>query len=192
MRPSRFSLSPPVAPASLDAAPLLRRRQLALTLGGVALLTASAQVSLPLAPWGVPFTLQAHMVLALAVGLGRRPAVAAVVAYLTLGALGAPVFAGLSGGALHLMGPRAGYLWSFIATAWWMGGGRQPAALWRWASASMLTLAGGWLGLVPWLGATGAWAAGVAPFWLADLAKATALWLAFAIASASSRQKSAT
>src|SRR5690242_2967503 len=76
--------------------------------GGVALLSALAQVVIHL-PWTpVPITGQTFGIALLALSWGRKRAVAAMVSYLAIGALGVPVFAlgqtGLS------FGPTMGYL----------------------------------------------------------------------------------
>ena len=84
------------------------------------LLAVSAQISIPFYP--VPFTLQTITVLFLAYVLGKRLAVATVLAYLLEGCCGLPVFAGFSGGARVLLGsPSCGYLWGFIGTAYCAG-----------------------------------------------------------------------
>ena len=78
----------------------------------VALLAVSACVALPLGP--VPFTLQTLVIAMLPVALGGRDALVAMACYLAFGALGLPVFSGLSGGAAHVLGPTGGYLWGFL------------------------------------------------------------------------------
>ena len=78
----------------------------------VALLAVSACVALSLGP--VPFTLQTLVVAMLPVALGGGDALVAMACYLALGALGLPVFSGLSGGAAHVLGPTGGYLWGFL------------------------------------------------------------------------------
>jgi biotin transport system substrate-specific component len=62
-------------------------------------------------------TLQPLAVLAVGGILGAAGGVAALTAYLVLGALGLPVFAGGSGGVLHLVGPTGGYLLAFPLAA---------------------------------------------------------------------------
>ena len=90
------------------------RQGLAL-IAGVALLTLSAKIRIPLGP--VPITLQTFAVLALATTLGPRLAVATMLAYLGAGAAGLPVFAGTPErgiGLAYMMGPTAGYLAGFL------------------------------------------------------------------------------
>lgn len=82
---------------------------------GVGLLTAAAQIALPL-PWTpVPLTGQTFGVLLLALLWGRNRALAAVGAYLALGAFGFPVFA--KGGSGLLLGPTLGYLVGMVLAA---------------------------------------------------------------------------
>ena len=91
-----------------------------------ALMALCAWISVP-AP--VPFTLQTFA-LFLAPGLlGGKLGMAAVGAYLLLGAAGLPVFAGFSGGIGVLLGATGGFLLGFLLTALVMWG--AEAALGR-------------------------------------------------------------
>ena len=65
-------------------------------------------------PGPVPFTLQTFAVFAAAELLGGRMAFRAVSAYLVMGAVGLPVFSGMTGGLGVLLGPTGGYLWGFL------------------------------------------------------------------------------
>lgn len=68
-------------------------------------------------PGEISFTLQTMGVF-LAVGLlGGRRGTAAVLVYILLGAMGAPVFSGFRGGAGALLGPTGGYIIGFLASA---------------------------------------------------------------------------
>lgn len=68
-------------------------------------------------PTTVPFTLQTFAVF-LAVGvLGGKLGTISVVVYILLGAIGAPVFAGFSGGFDKIIGPTGGYIIGFIFSA---------------------------------------------------------------------------
>ena len=78
----------------------------------VALLAVASSITVPLGP--VPFTLQTLVVAMLPIAVGGRDALVAVACYLLLGALGLPVFSGLSGGLAHVAGPTGGYLWGFF------------------------------------------------------------------------------
>jgi len=78
---------------------------------GVALLFACSQIEIPFKP--VPITLQTMGVMLIGLTFTRRNASAAVLSYLALGALGAPVFAGFSGGIPTLLSTTGGYLMGF-------------------------------------------------------------------------------
>ncbi len=68
-------------------------------------------------PYTVPFTLQTLAVFLTAALLGTKRSVLAVIAYILLGAAGAPVFQGFSGGIGVLFGTTGGYIIGFIFTA---------------------------------------------------------------------------
>ncbi len=78
----------------------------------VALCALLAQVMLPLPPVPANLTLLAVHLCALMLPLKHTLAV--VAAYLLLGALGVPVFAGMAGGPGVLMGPTGGYLLGYL------------------------------------------------------------------------------
>lgn len=78
----------------------------------VAIMAVSAWVTVPLGP--VPFTLQMFAITFAIVMLSPKECMAAIVLYLAIGALGAPVFSGMSGGIAKLMGPTGGFLWGYI------------------------------------------------------------------------------
>lgn len=94
-------------------------RHAALILAGSALVALLAQVSIPMMP--VPITGQSLGVLLVGMLLGARRGGLAMAAYLAQGAAGLPVFAGFTGGAAHLMGPTAGYLFAFVPAAMVVG-----------------------------------------------------------------------
>ncbi len=106
---------------STSALPVSPRVAFGLRLAGIAMGTlavaAAAQVAVPVPLSPVPMTLQPLAVLAVGGLLGGASGVAALTAYLALGALGFPVFAGGAGGALHLVGPTGGYLLAFPVAA---------------------------------------------------------------------------
>jgi biotin transport system substrate-specific component len=97
------------------------RREVILILGGSLLiaLAAQLQILLPFSP--VPVTGQTFAVLLLGALYGSRRGPATVVTYLTLGAIGLPVFAGGAAGLARLVGPTAGYLVGFVAAAFAVG-----------------------------------------------------------------------
>ncbi|KAA3648467.1 MAG: biotin transporter BioY [Chloroflexi bacterium] len=80
-----------------------------------------AQVSVQLGFTPVPITGQTLGVLLLGAAFGARRAAASVLLYLAEGALGAPVFAGGTGGVAVLAGPTAGYLAGFVVAAFVVG-----------------------------------------------------------------------
>lgn len=82
---------------------------------GTALIAALSQISLSIGP--VPFTLQTLAIGLIACLYQPKEAIASVALYLTLGAIGLPVFAGFAGGFASLFGPTAGFLWGFLAYA---------------------------------------------------------------------------
>ena len=89
-------------------------RDLARVAMGVALIAVCSWLSIPMT---VPFTLQTFAVCLITALFGLRLGLWTVACYLLLGAVGAPVFAGFSGGMAALMGPTGGYLVGFLFTA---------------------------------------------------------------------------
>ena len=65
-------------------------------------------------PGAVPFTMQTFGVFAAVELLGGRRGVWAVAVYLLMGAVGLPVFSGMTGGFGILLGQTGGYLWGFL------------------------------------------------------------------------------
>ncbi len=85
---------------------------------GAIFLFACAQMSIPLEP--VPISLQTMGLMIIALLYNMPTGIASVVAYLTAGALGAPVFTGYSAGAHVLVGTTGGYLVGFVACVYVM------------------------------------------------------------------------
>lgn len=84
------------------------------------ILTAfSAQVAIPVLP--VPFTLQTMIVLLAGAFLGAKNGALSQLLYLGMGAIGFPVFSGLSLGVATLFGPTGGYLIAFPVVAYLVG-----------------------------------------------------------------------
>ena len=77
-----------------------------------ALIAICAWITVPVGD--VPFTLQTFGVFCALGLLGGRLGTVSVLVYLAIGALGAPVFSGFSGGIGKLAGPTGGYLVGFI------------------------------------------------------------------------------
>ncbi|MEZ5998478.1 MAG: biotin transporter BioY [Hyphomonas sp.] len=170
---------------SAASRPLLR--PLLIGLGGVAALTASSWISVPMYP--VPVTLQTLVVLLLGASLGPRAGAATVLAWLALSLTGAPVLADGKSGLIAFAGPTAGYLASFPVVAFLAGylpkDDRIASHAARFAGFLALhavILFAGWSWLSAWIGAEGALAAGVVPFLIGSLLKsglATAMVAAF-------------
>lgn len=79
-----------------------------------AIITICAQIQIPAT---VPFTLQTMGVFVAGGLLGWKRGTLSVVIYVLLGLVGAPVFAGFTGGAGVLFGLTGGYIIGFIFTA---------------------------------------------------------------------------
>lgn len=95
-----------------------------------ALMAVLAQVSVPIGP--VPISLATLGVMLCGLLLGWKYGLMAVAVYLLLGLAGAPVFAGLQGGAARLLGPTGGYLIGYLpyaALAGWRGKEEKQAFL---------------------------------------------------------------
>lgn len=89
-----------------------------LVVAGTALLTISAKIKVPFYP--VPMTLQTLAVLLIGATYGSRLAVATVIAYIAEGLVGLPVFTNTPpavAGPLYLIGPTAGFIFSWIFVA---------------------------------------------------------------------------
>lgn len=100
----------------------LRSSQLFWILSFTALTALAAQITIPIKP--VPITLQTMMVVLAGAFLGPRKGAYSQLIYLTLGAIGLPIFTqtpdGLYGFA-KLFGPTGGYLLAFPAAAFLVG-----------------------------------------------------------------------
>ena len=159
-----------------------------------AVTAVAAQITIPLPL--VPFTLQVFAVLLSGLLLGPRYGALAQGVYLLLGAVGVPVFAGLTGGLGHLVGPTGGYLISYPAAAAIAGlaataaaRAKRSRALWTSFAAGTVgllviyILGATWLSVVAGLPLPVAVAQGVLPFVAFDLIK-TALAAFVAVAAA--------
>lgn len=105
--------------------PQLKSRALAydalLVITGSLLMGLLAQVRLPLPFSPVPITGQTFGVLLLGALLGKTRGTMAVVAYLSEGMAGLPVFAGATAGPAVLLGPTGGYILGFLPAAYVVG-----------------------------------------------------------------------
>jgi biotin transport system substrate-specific component len=150
-----------------------------LVAAGVALLTVSAKMQIPL--WPVPMTMQTYVVLVIAMAYGTRLALATVMAYLLAGALGAPVFAGTPEkglGVAYMLGPTGGYLVGFVLATYVMGvlaargwDRRMLPSLAAMTLGHAIILASGVAWLAASLGLAHAVAVGLSPFILATVVK---------------------
>lgn len=68
-------------------------------------------------PMPVPITLQTFAIYMSLLLLGGKRGLCSILLYISLGAVGLPVFSGFSGGVGHLLSPSGGYIWGFIICA---------------------------------------------------------------------------
>jgi len=80
-------------------------------------------------PFGMPMTLQTFAVPLAGVVLGAKRGVFAVIAYVLLGAIGLPVFAGFTSGFGVLFGFTGGFLFGFPFYAFFAGWGANRGGL---------------------------------------------------------------
>jgi biotin transport system substrate-specific component len=141
----------------------------------VAILTLASKVQVPF--WPVPMTLQTLAVLMIGATAGMRLGGATVLAWLGLGALGAPVFA-TGAGLAYMAGPTGGYLAGFLLAALAVGYLADRGHGRSVVSALAMLLAGlvaiyalglGWLALL--IGPGKAISAGLLPFIPAEILK---------------------
>jgi biotin transport system substrate-specific component len=149
-----------------------------LVVGASVLIALSAQIAIPLPFTPVPLTMQPLAVLFVGVVLGSTRGAAAAMLYLLEGIGGLPVFAQGHGGAFWLLGPTAGYLYSYPAAAWLAGwfsergwGSTTVRAVAGMLAALALIYAGGWAWLAALTSPRAAFVGGVQPFILADIVK---------------------
>ncbi|NYF52557.1 biotin transporter BioY [Tunturiibacter gelidoferens] len=156
-----------------------------LTVAASAFVGICAHISLPLPFTPVPLTLQNFAVILVGMLLGPVVGFSAMVLYLAEGAMGLPVFTPHSvGGIAHLLGPNAGYLFSYpvaAATAGWsvramqritsrFRAGLVAATI---ASAPIFLLGAGWLSHLLHTNAAATWTMAIAPFLPGEVVKIT-------------------
>lgn len=151
---------------------------------------AASAVSFRLWFTPVPITLQVLGVIMSGLFLGSRWGAISQLQYLTLGALGLPIFSNMTGGPAAFFGPTAGYLLGFVPGAYLCGlvferlGSRTSLAAFAGGAAGIAGIyLPGALWLAVWLGLvsgkslaeclSGAWQMGVVPFIGVDLLKAS-------------------
>jgi biotin transport system substrate-specific component len=160
---------------------LVRHRAAAdvlLVVGASALIAIAAQVAIPIPFTPVPLTLQPLAVILIGVTLGATRGAAAAMLYLLEGFSGLPVFAQGHFGAFALLGPTAGFLYSYPFAAGLAGFISERGwgnSILRAIAGMLLALGviylGGWSWLAILTDPRTAFAAGVAPFVLADIIK---------------------
>jgi biotin transport system substrate-specific component len=157
-----------------------------LVLAASAFVAICAHISVPLPFTPVPLTLQNFAVILVGMLLGPVGGFSAMVLYLAEGAMGLPVFTPHSvGGIAHLLGPNAGYLFSYplaAATAGWVVRAMQHATS-RFrsglvaatvANAPIFIFGAGWLAHLLHLSASATWTMAVAPFLPGEVIKVMA------------------
>lgn len=151
---------------------------------GAAIIAVLAQVTIPLPL--IPITGQTLAVGIVVTILGTRLGTISVLLYILLGAVGLPVFSGMSGGLGILVGPTGGYIVGFLVTAIIMGlyldqfGITFVHAIIANIIGMIITLAFGtvWLKIVAEYTWTAAFMGGVAPFIIVGIVKAVlAAWI---------------
>lgn len=151
---------------------------------GAAIIAVLAQVTIPLPL--IPITGQTLAVGIVVTILGTRLGTLSVLLYMLLGAVGLPVFSGMSGGLAILVGPTGGYIVGFLATAIIMGlyldkfGITLVQAVIANIIGMCVTLTFGtvWLKIVADYTWTAAFMGGVAPFIVVGIVKAVlAAWI---------------
>lgn len=80
-----------------------------------------AYVRIPVPGTPIPITLQTFFVVLSGAVLGKKLGLASQAAYISLGAIGCPVFQGYASGVAHIFGPTGGYLIGFMAASFLTG-----------------------------------------------------------------------
>ena len=150
-----------------------------LVVGASLFIALAAQIAVPLPFTPVPMTLQPLAVLLVGATLGSTRGAATAMLYLLEGIGGMPVFAQGHAGWAWMLGPTAGFLWSYPLAAWVAGrfsergwGSTTVRAVAGMLAALALVYAGGWAWLAMLTSSPrAAFAAAVAPFVLADVVK---------------------
>lgn len=151
-------------------------RQVTMIVAATGFMALCAHVSIPLPFTLVPLTLQTFAVILLGMVMGPAAGFATLALYLAEGAAGLPVFSPHgAGGLAQLLGPTAGYLFSYPVAAALAGNmvrgltalrSQMARAMVAGAAAIVVTVAMGaaWLGFALHLHSGAAWTMGVAPF----------------------------
>jgi len=87
----------------------------------VAMICVCSLIKIPLPFSPVPITLQTFAVLLAGLMLGARDGMLCATVYMMLGAIGLPVFSGMTSGFGVLLGVTGGFIWGFIPAAFAVG-----------------------------------------------------------------------
>jgi biotin transport system substrate-specific component len=178
-----------LVPVSVGERLSTRLRHVILIALGALVIALSARLVIPTVP--VPFTGQTLAVLLVGGALGFRRGSAAVLLYLAIGALGAPIYAESKAGLAVIGGATGGYLIGFVVAAGLVGrlaelgwDRRLPGALVAMTVGTAVIYAIGvpWLKITTGLPWSEAVAVGMTQFLIWDLAKACIAGAAFPIA----------
>ncbi len=159
-------------------------RDLLLMASGTLLIVLCARLEIQAYP--IPITGQTFGIFLIAALLGSRRGVLSVMGYLSLGAMGLPVFAGCATGLTAFAGPTAGYIVGFVFAAFTVGSLCERG--WdRSVSTTILAMLAGSVAIyIPgavWLSRFVGWSrvidAGVLPFIIGDTAKIAAAAILF-------------
>ena len=160
--------------------------QVSLTIAATGLMAICAHISLPLPFTAVPLTLQTFAVLLIGMALGPVAGFSSMVLYLAEGAAGLPVFSSHGiGGVAQLMGPTAGFLFSYPLAAAAAGlftrtirlsnsNFRNGLIAGTIASLPIFIMGAAWLARLQHLSLSVAFALAVAPFLVGEVVKVTA------------------
>ena len=159
---------------------LLRLKQAALVIAGVALLALAAKIQIPM--WPVPITMGTFAVLTIGAAYGPGLGLVTILSYLGLGALGLDVFVGSSAelsGLTYMMGSTGGYLVGYVLAVLALGTAARAGWDRSIARMALAMLIGNALIYIPgllWLGQLYGWdqpilAWGLTPFLLGDALK---------------------
>ena len=159
----------------------MTKRQLkkaAAVLAGTTAIALGARLEMAIPGTDVPQTAQTLAVLIAGIFLGPVYGSLSVIAYVVLGVVGFPIFAGDRSGPEVLVGPTAGYLLGFLVAAAIAGrwtttksANRFDGAFAGMALAHSAVLFLGWFRLAVALGPGSATTIGVEPFWLGAIVK---------------------
>jgi biotin transport system substrate-specific component len=160
--------------------------KIVLAIAASAFVALCAHVSVPLYFTPVPLTLQTFAVILVGLALGPVLGASAMLLYLAEGAIGLPVFSPNGpGGIAQLLGPTAGFLFSYPLAAasagavmrmLHIGRSKFPAALLGGVAASFFIFAmgAGWIAHFRHVGAGAVWYLAIAPFLPGEVVKVSA------------------